>query len=286
VVLEENNLLRESLEQKEARLAETERAHIKEVGRLAKRLIVAESEKVNVLGQLDLFRENHDELLKKFQRASVELQRRVTLEDHLGKTADLQRKIEEIGLCHRQEMEISLAQLEATKTELTNLGCKYTSVMGENRKLEAENEVLEKALEHGAGRKAQRKLQDLESRLEAAQQTERLAQVALERLARDADKLAAENKGLVAAAKAAEQEAKRLERRLFEEGLRASRCEERFVEFKEKAASTLARSMHKSEARQDKLCAAKVQSERKLNDIVNLLERKQTQIDGYLVEKK
>lgn len=115
VVLEENGLLRESLEQKEARLAEAERAHIKEVGRLSKRLIVAESEKVNVLGQLDLFRENYDELTKKLSRASAELQRRVTLEEHLNKTGDLQRKMEEIGLGHRQEMETSLVQLEVSR---------------------------------------------------------------------------------------------------------------------------------------------------------------------------
>lgn len=112
VVLEENGLLRESLEQKEARLAEAERTHIKEVGRLAKRLIIVESDKVNVLGQLDLFQENHDELAKKFNRASAELQRRVTLEEHLNKTGDLQRKIEEIGMSHRQEMEATLVQLE------------------------------------------------------------------------------------------------------------------------------------------------------------------------------
>lgn len=141
-------------------------------------------------------------------------------------------------------------------------------------------------MEHGAGRKAQRKLQELEMRLEAAQQAERLAQAALERLAKDAEKLSAENKGLAAVAKASEQEAKKIERRLFEEGLRASRCEERFAEFKEKAAITLARSMHKSGARHDKLSMAKVNSDRKLSDIVNLLERKHTQIDGYLTEKK
>ena len=112
VVLEENGLLRESLEQKETRLVEAERAHVKELGRLSKRLIVAESNKVNVLGQLDLFQENHDELTKKFNRASAELQRRVTLEEHLNKTGDLQRKIEEIAMSHRQELEATLVQLE------------------------------------------------------------------------------------------------------------------------------------------------------------------------------
>ena len=91
VVLEENNILRETLELKETRLIEVERSHIKEIGRLSKRLIVSESEKVNLMGQLDLFQENHDELTKKFSRASVELQRRITLEEHLKKTGDLQR---------------------------------------------------------------------------------------------------------------------------------------------------------------------------------------------------
>jgi hypothetical protein len=41
--------------------------------------------------QLDLFRENHDVMLGKYNDSSVELQRRITLEDHLNKIGDLRR---------------------------------------------------------------------------------------------------------------------------------------------------------------------------------------------------
>ena len=169
---------------------------------------------------------------------------------------------------------------------MNNLNCKFTNLLGENKKLQAENEVLEKALEHGVGRKAQRKLQELEGKLEAAQQMERLAQAALQRLAQDTEKLEAENSRLTQLVKTGELELKRVEKRLFEESLRTSRTEEKFMEFKEKAANTLAKSMQKNELREEKFNAMKVQTDRKLNDIVNLLEKKQSQIDGFLMEKK
>ncbi len=58
---------------------------------MSKRIIVCESERVIMQNQLDLFRENHDVMLGKYNDSSVELQRRITLEDHLNKIGDLRR---------------------------------------------------------------------------------------------------------------------------------------------------------------------------------------------------
>jgi len=112
VVLEENTILREQAALREARQVEMEKMHVKEVGRLSKRIIVTESDKVNLQSQLDLFAENHDELLKKLERCSQEMQRRMTVEEHLKVSGDLTRKVDEQSLKHREEMQTIMMQLE------------------------------------------------------------------------------------------------------------------------------------------------------------------------------
>ena len=112
VVLEENSILREEGALREARLVEAERMHVKEVGRLSKRIIMSESDKVNLQGQLDLFAENHDELVKRLERCSLEVQRRITVEEHVKVSGDLTRKADEAAMRHRQEMQAIMTQLE------------------------------------------------------------------------------------------------------------------------------------------------------------------------------
>ena len=112
LVLEENQILKEHMELKEKQFVDMEKNHINEVGRLSKRIIISESEKVNLLNQLDLYKENHDELLKKYNDASVEANRRVSLEEHLIQTSELKRKIEELSLNHKQELEKNLLLIQ------------------------------------------------------------------------------------------------------------------------------------------------------------------------------
>lgn len=63
------------------------------VSRLAKKIIVSESERVNLQNQLDLYKDNHDVLLSKYNDSSVEIQRRVTLEEHLNQIGVLRQYI-------------------------------------------------------------------------------------------------------------------------------------------------------------------------------------------------
>lgn len=57
--------------------------------------------------------------------------------------------------------------------------------------------MLEKALEEGIGRKAQRKLHDLERRLATAEHNERIAQAALIKLAHETQKMKQQRKNFL-----------------------------------------------------------------------------------------
>ena len=65
-----------------------------------------------------------------------------------------------------------------------------------------------------------------------------------------------------------------------------SRLEEKFEEFKERAAVTLAKTMKKKLSQDEKFSLFKIENEKKLSEIANVLEKKQEQLDGFLKEKK
>lgn len=61
------------------------------MSRLSKKIIVSESERVSLQNQLDLYKENHDVILSKYNDSSIEVQRRITLEEHLKEIGQLRQ---------------------------------------------------------------------------------------------------------------------------------------------------------------------------------------------------
>jgi hypothetical protein len=51
-------------------------------------------------------------------------------------------------LHHKQELENAICSLQASENDKKDLTIKYTQLIGENKKLEAENKVMEKAIEY------------------------------------------------------------------------------------------------------------------------------------------
>jgi len=136
------------------------------------------------------------------------------------------------------------------------------------------------------GRKAQKRLHDLEKRLAESEHSEKIAQAALMKLVHEAEKLRQQKGEYLSLVKSSEIEARKTENRIAEESLKKSRLEEKFEEFKERAAVTLARSLKKNEASSERLAKLKTESEKKLNEVVNLLEKKDRQIEECIKDKR
>lgn len=79
------------LELEQKKINDLQRQHIEEIGRLSRKIVLSETERVNLLNTNDVLKSNYEELLKKYNDASIEAQRRVSLNDHLNQTGDLKR---------------------------------------------------------------------------------------------------------------------------------------------------------------------------------------------------
>ena len=105
--------------------------------------------------------------MRKYNDAIADSQRKVTLQDFLNQTGELKRlnfyffvllyifknsifkyfrKIEEIKYFHKQELEGVSSVLNKLQEEHKDLNIKYANIYNENKKLTAENKVLDQAL--------------------------------------------------------------------------------------------------------------------------------------------
>jgi hypothetical protein len=105
LVLEENKTLHQQLKLEQKKVAEIQKNHIQELGRMSKRILICETDRVNLLNQIDVIKINSEEILKKYNDSSVEASRRIKLDEHLNQIGDLKRKIEEINLNYKQDIE-------------------------------------------------------------------------------------------------------------------------------------------------------------------------------------
>ncbi len=203
-------------------------------------------------------------MLSKYNDSSVELQRRITLEEHLKQIGDLRRQIEELNLNHKQELEKSILLNQATLNDKKDLTIKYTQLLGESKRLSAENNYMEKALEYvynlqnrnylilircfkseQIGKKMQKKIQNLQKKLELAELKEKTAYACLETITNEAEKIKIEKETYLNIAKSNETQAQNMESKLIEENIKISKLEDKLAQFKEKAASKLANMIQK-----------------------------------------
>lgn len=91
LVLEENKVLKDHLEMEEQKLLEIKKSHIQEIGRLSRRIVISESERVGLQNQIDIYKSSTEEVLRKHNDLSVEFQKRIDLQDHLNQVGDLKR---------------------------------------------------------------------------------------------------------------------------------------------------------------------------------------------------
>ena len=81
------------MEMEKNKLFDIEKNHIQEMSRLSKRIVISETERINLLNKIDLLQNNNDEYVKKYNELTIETYRKVSLQAHLNQVGDLKRFI-------------------------------------------------------------------------------------------------------------------------------------------------------------------------------------------------
>jgi hypothetical protein len=86
--------------------------------------------------------------------------------------------------------------------------------------------------------------------------------------------------------KANEKQAHKIESKLIEENIRNSRLEEKLNQFKEKAATKIANMIEKMQKKDAELVLSKLENEKKISKVINVVSSKQSQIENFINEKR
>ncbi len=79
---------------------------------------------------------------------------------------------------------------------------------------------------------------------------------------------------------------KKFENKLSEEDLKVSKLEDKLLGYKDKSAAKLANMMQRLKKKDSDFSLFKAESEKKVADILNLLQKKQDQLDDLIREKR
>lgn len=148
MVLEENKFLSEKLSLEEQKVYDSEKYKLEEISKLSRRILNCEVERLDLMNKIEMLETNNQEIIKKFNDTSIEMQRRVKLDDHLTQIGNLKRKIEELNLNHKHESELLFLKIQAFEEEKKKFVIKFTDSEAEIKRLRAENMVLDEALKY------------------------------------------------------------------------------------------------------------------------------------------
>ncbi|RNA38115.1 centrosomal of 89 kDa [Brachionus plicatilis] len=274
LVLEENKFLSEKLSLEEKKVYDSEKFKLEEISRLSKRILNCEVERMELLNKIDMLEANNEEIVKKFNQSSVEMQRRIKLDDHLTQIGDLKRKMEELNLSHKHETELLLLKVQAYEDEKKKFIIKLTDSEAEIKRFKAENMVLDEALNKGIGHRAQKRLKDLNRSLEMGKINESKFKKRIEHLEKELEKIKFEKKMLENLVETSEADFRGKEKRIEELIAKNAQIEEAFNEFKDKASLKLANLMEKLKRKDSELVNLRVENEKKIAKILKLSEKK------------
>ncbi len=146
LVLEENQVLREHQDLLQNKILDIQKIHIKEIGSLSKQVIISSSDKNDMQNQITTLKFNMEDLTSRYNDLYTESQRRITLQEHMRQTGELKRKLEEAETTHKLELDMIAESLKNLQAEKKEIALKLQRAISENKKLYAENKVLDKAL--------------------------------------------------------------------------------------------------------------------------------------------
>lgn len=281
LVLEENQNLLEQINVKDQKAHDLHMAHVKEVSRITKQLVLFKGETADVEQELDELRKSHQELKRKYDKMVLDAQGQITQEQHSRELSELKQKLLDIETSHKQEVESVNNKLLASQLERKTLGSQVVEVTAENRRLQMEIKLMHKSF-----RKAQQKMMLLQRAIEQSENKEMSVQEYMSSLIKVAEKNAFERDTYEKVAKEHEVETKKALKRLLQGNLTVGKMEEKLKLYKMKAAARISTVAEKLKEQDELFNSQKKEYEREINHLRLLAKEKDGLLQEVIDEKR
>uniref|UniRef100_K1S636 Uncharacterized protein n=1 Tax=Magallana gigas TaxID=29159 RepID=K1S636_MAGGI len=187
LVLEENQNLLEQIEVKDQKAQDMHQAHMQEVSKINKQLVLLRAEKADQDQDLEEIKKRYKELKTKYDTMLLENQNEQSSETYINNIAELKRTFTEKEENYHQEIQNLKIKIQAVQDERKNQTLNFVELQAENKRCQAELRAMRKAI-----RKAQSKIIYLQKAIEQSESKEQNVQDQLASVIKVAEKTAYE----------------------------------------------------------------------------------------------
>ncbi len=274
LVLEENQLLKEHIHINKQKRIEIE----KENARIKSRILFLEVENNDMLNYIEnLKNDGHQKKPTTVQDSSAAGK----ISDYLIRIEELKYDINAINSTNKTEKEALQARLKELETEKALAENKISTEINQSKRLKAENELIENHLKN-----IERKQKLSQKKQQLAELKEKIAYKYLNKLTVDFKKIQIENEAYENLIKTQHEENQTYSFKVAAENLKLARMEEKLEQIKLKAKQKLKKSENIKRKKESEYLLNKIEYDKKFQDFLTVLRRKDTEIDEILKNKK
>ncbi|XP_053400962.1 centrosomal protein of 89 kDa-like isoform X5 [Mercenaria mercenaria] len=281
LVLEENQNLLEQISVKDQKTHDLHQAHLREVSKLSKQLVLVKAQKSDMETEVEELRQSHRDLKQKYDKMVLDSQGLVTQEQHIKEITDLKQKMSDLEEQQRQEVDTLNNKLHASQVERKTLGAQVIELTSESRRHQMEAKLMHKSV-----RKAQQRMLFLQRAIEQSENKEMSVQEYMSSLIKVAEKSAFERDTYEKVAKEHEIESKKAMKKLLHGNITVGKMEEKLKLYKMKAAARISTVAERLKEQEEMFNSQKKEYEREINHLRMLIKEKEEFIQEVAIEKR
>ncbi|XP_028610022.1 centrosomal protein of 89 kDa isoform X1 [Grammomys surdaster] len=281
LVLDENKLLLEQLEIQQTKARDTHQAHLQDVSKLTKQLVLLEAKTQGQEKQLVESKEQLESLQDRCRELKTQLDSKIAVDVHTSIVNELKSQLQKEEEKDRAEMEELMAKLTALQVQKKSLLLEKSSWATRSRELEAELERTRKT-----NRRYQKKIDVLRKQVEKAMGKEMSAHQYLANLVGLAENVTKERDSLKYLAQCLESEKHGALNKILKGNIRLGKLEERVKGYKKQAALKLGDIRHRLIEQQEDFAGKAAQYQKEVKHLHRMLQEKQEVLDEALQQKR
>ncbi|XP_078338059.1 centrosomal protein of 89 kDa-like isoform X3 [Crassostrea virginica] len=281
LVLEENQNLLEQIEVKDEKAHDMHQAHMQEVSKLNKQLVLLKAEKADMDQDLEEIKKRYKELKTKYDAMILDNQSQQSSESYINTIAELKKSITEKEENYHQEVQNLKIKIQAVQDERKNQTLNFVELQAENKRCQAELRAMRKAI-----RKAQSKTLYLQKAIEQSELKEQNVQDQLASVIKVAEKTAYERDSFAKAVRDRETETKKAMNKMLHNSVSKGKMEEKLKLYKLKAAAKINTVAGRLKEQDEVFTSQKKEYEREINHLRLLLQEKEHNLHDIVTEKR
>lgn len=281
LVLEENQNLLEQINIKDQKAHDLQQAHIREVTKLTKELVMIRAEKSECEQELEELQRKYKDVKHKHDEFIREGEDKTTVEQYINKIADLKKEILDIEDRHRKDSEDLKIKLQAMENERKSQTHHLIELTAEIKRHQAEKKAM-----HRSMRKTQNKMLYLQRAIEQSETKEQSVQDYLANIIRVAEKVAQERDSYAKVAKENEIETKKAVNKLLQDNMMKAKLEEKLKLYKMRAAAKINTVSGRLAEQDQTFLNQKKEYEREIKHLRHLIKEKEDVMHDISIEKR